>query len=261
VIIIDQVITDHILRMHKHIHSKELTNWECNGPQYSKWGKEKTIVIVIHEVITYHPKFNTDVQTIMSIQMQLTTWVWVNAPVHSTASWQKREMWSLSTKLSLITQNSILRMHKHVHSKELTNWDFNSPQHSKWGKNVIVIDQAITHHTKFNPEYVQTCFFKGNLPTESTMVHSTASVEGRKIVIVVNQAVTHHKKKLNPEYKQTCSFKGNLQSESATIQNTASGERKQCDHYWPSYHSSHKIQSWCMHKHVHSKATHPLSMG
>ena len=56
--------------------------------------------------------------------------------------------------------------------------------------------------------------------------------KGEKL-IVVNQAITHHKK-INLEYIHTCSFKGNLQSESATIQNTASGERKQCDHYWPS---------------------------
>jgi len=28
-------------------------------------------------------------------------------------------------------------------------------------ENVIIIDQVITHHTKFNPEDTQTCSFKG----------------------------------------------------------------------------------------------------
>ena len=97
-------------------------------------------------------------------------------------------------------------MHKHVYSKELTTWECNSPQHRRWGKNVNIIDQGITHHTKFNPDYMQTSSCKGNLP-----------------------------------------------SESATVHRTASGERRNCDCYPWSYHSSPKIQSWCMNKYVHSR--------
>jgi len=42
---------------------------------------------------------------------------------------------------------------------------------------VIVINQGIMDHIKFNPEYVQTCSFIGNL---------------------IDQAITHHTK-FNPE--------------------------------------------------------------
>jgi len=45
---------------------------------------------------------------------------------------------------------------------------------------VIVSDQVITHHTKLNPNNVQTCPFKGNLQAESAPVHSTVSGERKK---------------------------------------------------------------------------------
>ena len=87
------------------------------------------------------------------------------------------------TKLSLITHNSNLRMYTYVHSKEtyrLRVHQFTVQQVGKGGNNVIVIDQVITHHRKFNPKNVQTCLFKGNLLPESAPVHSTASGERRK---------------------------------------------------------------------------------
>jgi len=46
---------------------------------------------------------------------------------------------------------------------------------------VIVIDQGITRHTKFNCKNVQTCSFKGNLLAESVQVHSTEVGKGGKI--------------------------------------------------------------------------------
>jgi len=52
---------------------------------------------------------------------------------------------------------------------------------------VIVINQGITHHTKFNPNYIQMCSFKGNLPSESTSAQY--SKWKRKIVIVID---TYH---------------------------------------------------------------------
>jgi len=52
----------------------------------------------------------------------------------------------------------------------------------------------VTRHTKLNPKNVQTCPFKGNLPTESAPVHSTASGEGGNNVIVIDQVITHHTK-------------------------------------------------------------------
>ena len=46
---------------------------------------------------------------------------------------------------------------------------------------MIVIDQTISYHTKFNPVYAQMCPFKGNLPPENASVQSVASGERRKI--------------------------------------------------------------------------------
>jgi len=60
-------------------------------------------------------------------------------------------MGSLLIKLSLITQNSILRMYRHDHSKvthRLRVYLFTVPQVGKGRNNVIVIDQIRTHHTK-----------------------------------------------------------------------------------------------------------------
>jgi len=62
---------------------------------------------------------------------------------------------------------------------------------------VNVIDQDITHHIKFNPDYVQTCSCIGNLHTESAMVHSTASGERRKDC-VIHEVICHHPK-FNPD--------------------------------------------------------------
>jgi len=80
---------------------------------------------------------------------------------------------------------------------------------------VIVINQGITHHTKFNHKNVQTCSFKGNLPLEYEIRHqfTVQQVEkGGKIVIVMDQGITHHTK-FNHKNVQTCSFKGNLPPE------------------------------------------------
>ena len=87
------------------------------------------------------------------------------------------------TTLALITQNSTLRMYRQAHSKisyRLRVHQFTVQQVGKGGNNVIVIDQVITHHTKFNPKNAQTCPFKGNLLTESAPVHITASGERKK---------------------------------------------------------------------------------
>ena len=46
---------------------------------------------------------------------------------------------------------------------------------------MIVIDQTISYHTKFNPVYAQMCPFNGNLPTENASVQSVASGERRNI--------------------------------------------------------------------------------
>ena len=45
---------------------------------------------------------------------------------------------------------------------------------------MIVIDQMISYHTKFNPVYAQMCTFKGNFLTENASVQSVASGERRK---------------------------------------------------------------------------------
>ena len=80
----------------------------------------------------------------------------------------------LSMKLSLITQNSILRMHKTC-SFEGTYWLSGMVYSTASGerrKIAIVINQLIT---QFNPDI--NMFILRNLPTESAKVHSIASGE------------------------------------------------------------------------------------
>ena len=45
---------------------------------------------------------------------------------------------------------------------------------------MIVIDQMISYHTKFNAVYAQMCPFNGNLPPENASVQSVASGKRRK---------------------------------------------------------------------------------
>jgi len=303
---------------------RQLTNWECTSSQYRKWGKKETMwslltklslitqpyrhahskatyrlrvhqftvqqvgkggnnVIIIDQVITHYTKLNLkNVQTCPFNG---------NLQAENTASGEMRKQCNHYWPSYHSSHNLTLRMYRLAHSMEtysLRVHQFTVQQVGKGGNNVIIIDQVITHRTKLNPKNVHACPFKGNLPTESAPVHSTASGERRKQcdcywqvstchtklnpknvqtfpfngnllaesapvpvqqvgkggnnVIVIDHVITHHTK-LNPKNVQTCPFDGNLLPESAPVHSTASGERrKQCDRYWPSYHSSYKTQ-------------------
>lgn len=86
-----------------------------------------------------------------------------------------------------------LRMHK-----------FTFTASGERSKIIIVINQVITHHKKYNPEYAQTCSFKGNLQSETAPVHSMASGKRKKNVIITDQVTTHYTK-FNPKYKNVYS--------------------------------------------------------
>jgi len=73
---------------------------------------------------------------------------------------------------------------------------FTVQQVGKGGNNVIIIDQGITHHTEFNPQY--TCSYKGNLlPEYEIRLRFTAWQVGK--VIFTNQVITDHTN-FNHEY-------------------------------------------------------------
>ena len=139
-------------------------------------------------------------------------------------------MWLLSTKLSLVTQNSSHGSFKgNLHAVSGTT--VHSTASGEGGRNVITINQIITCHRKFIP-----CSFKCNLPSVSETVYSTANGEKRDKCDHYQPNFTCHTKFI------PYSFNGNLQAVSGTVHSTASEERR--EKYQPNNNSLHKLQSW-----------------
>ena len=92
-------------------------------------------------------------------------------------------MWLVSTKLSLITQNSNLMYPQacpfkgNLPPEYEIRYQFTVRQVGKGGKEC---DHSSYHSLHKIQSYVQTCSFKGNLPTDSAPVHSAASWERRR---------------------------------------------------------------------------------
>jgi len=123
---------------------------------------------------------------------------------------------------------------RHAHSKvtyQLKVHQFTVRQVGKGGKEW---DYSSYHSLHKIQSYVQTCPFKGNLPTESAQVHSVASGKRRRECDwqvgkggkECDHSSYHSLHKIQ-SYVQTCPFKGNLLAESAPVRSAASGERRQ----------------------------------
>ena len=115
---------------------------------------------------------------------------------------------------------------KQVHSKVTYFLRVNTFTVRQVGKGGKECDHSSYHSLHKIQFYVQTCPFKGNLPTESAPVHSAASWERRREC----DHSTYHSLHKIQSYVQTRPFKGNLLSVCAPVHSAASGERrKQCD--------------------------------
>jgi len=145
---------------------------------------------------------------------------------------------------------------KHVHSKVtylLKVHQFMVQQVGKGGKEC---DRSSYHSLHKIKSYVQTCSFKGNLPTESAPVHSVASGE-RRNVIGIDQVVTHYLK-FNPDVCTSMSIQRDLPPEyEMRYQFTVWQWGKEAQNVIIQV-TTHYTKFNPTYKHVHSKVTYSL---
>ena len=158
---------------------------------------------------------------------------------------------------SLITQNSILCMHKCVISRATYLLKYASVESVASGERKKIYDcyrpnDLLSH--KFNSVYAQMCSFKSNLQAENAPVQSVARGEMRKNMIAKSLIKQNS---ILCMHAQMCQFKGNLPTENAPVQSVVRGEMRK-NMIAKSLITQNSIL--CMHKCVISWATYILKM-
>jgi len=157
---------------------------------------------------------------------QLTTWVWVNAPVHSTASWKKRKMWSLLTKLSLITSwgctNIFILRNLPTESAMVHSTVSGERRKQLWLLSMKL--SLITQNSILM--YKQSCPFKCNLPPEYGLMHQfTVQQVGKRGKCDRYQPSYPSSHKTQSWGCTNMFILRNLPTETSTVHSIASGEK------------------------------------
>ena len=149
----------------------------------------------------------------------------------------------------------------HSHSKELTNWECNGPQYSKWGKKNWLLSMKLSLITQNSiPIYAQACPFKGNLPPGYGLMHQFTVQQVGKRGKCDHYRRSYHSSHKTQSWRCTNMFiLRNLPTESATVH---SGERRKnwdCYPWSLSLITQNPILMYA--QACPFKATYPLSMG